>query len=386
MYTSTEKKSKTFSQTESNMAAVKVTLRKREYPSGRVSLYLDFYPAIRNPRTMQMTRREYLGIYIMKSPRTAADRRNNATKLKQAEAIRAQREISLINEQYGFLDKSKGQMSVLEYFYSVLQGHDKKWRIVYEHFNIFVKGKCTFDEITVDFCNKFREYLSTTKRIKSDTLKLSQNSAAGYWSTFRAFLAIAFKEGYLTENVNDYLDKLDTQETKREYLTMEELTTLAKTECDFPVLKNASIFSCLTGLRLSDILQLEWSHIQDYPGGGKCIRIKTEKTDTEATIPISDQALELCGTPSEGQIFKGLTRQMVNSRLKPWVKSAGIDKYITFHCFRHTYATLLIAGGTDIYTVSKMLTHKNVSTTQIYADLVNEKKKAAAEVIKIKEE
>lgn len=189
------------------MAAVKVTLRKREYPSGRVALYLDFYPAIRNPRTMQMTRREYLGIYIMKSPRTAADRRNNATKLKQAEAIRAQREISLINEQYGFLDKSKGQMSVLEYFYSVLQGHDKKWRIVYEHFNIFVKGKCTFDEITVDFCNKFREYLSTTKRIKSDTLKLSQNSAAGYWSTFRAFLAIAFKEGYLTENVNDYLGK-----------------------------------------------------------------------------------------------------------------------------------------------------------------------------------
>ena len=220
----------------------------------------------------------------MKSPRTAADRRNNATKLKQAEAIRAQREISLINEQYGFLDKSKGQMSVLEYFYSILQGHDKKWRIVYEHFNIFVKGKCTFDEITVDFCNKFREYLSTTKRIKSDTLKLSQNSAAGYWSTFRAFLAIAFKEGYLTENVNDYLDKLDTQETKREYLTMEELTTLAKSECDFPVLKNASIFSCLTGLRLSDILQLEWSHIQDYPGGGKCIRIKTEKTDTEATM------------------------------------------------------------------------------------------------------
>lgn len=247
------------------MGAVKVTLRKREYASGKISLYLDFYPAIRNPRTMQMTRREYLGIYIMKSPRTAADRRVNAAKLKQAEAIRAQREISLINEQYGFLDKGKGMMNVLEYFYSILPGHDKKWRIVYEHFNIFVKGQCNFDELTVDFCNKFREYLGTTTRIKSDHLKLSQNSAAGYWSTFRAFLAIAFKEGYLKENVNDYLDKIETQETKREYLTQEELQIIADSHCDYPVLKSASLFSCLTGLRLSDILQLEWHHIQDYP-------------------------------------------------------------------------------------------------------------------------
>ncbi|MCM1502058.1 MAG: site-specific integrase [Bacteroidales bacterium] len=333
---------------------------------------------------MQMTRREYLGIYLMK-PCTAADRKSNAMKLKQAEAIRAEREISLINEQYGFLDKTKARMSVLDYFYSLLPNKDKKWRIVYEHFNIFVKGKCTFAEVNVDLCNKFREHLSTTNRIKSDKLKLSQNSEAGYWSTFRAFLAIAFKEGYLKENVNDYLDKLETKETRREFLTLDELNLLAKPECDYPVLKAASLFSCLTGLRLSDILQLEWKHIEDYSSGGKCVRIKTEKTDTEATIPISDQALSLCGEPSDGLIFKGLTRQLVNGRFKSWVKSAGIDKYITFHCFRHTYATLMIAGGADIYTVSKMLTHKNVSTTQIYADIVNEKKRQAAEIIKIEE-
>ena len=367
------------------MGSTKVTLRKREYPSGKVSLYLDFYPAIKNPRTGEESRREYLGIYIMKSPRTAQERRINATKLKQAEAIRAQRELSLINEQYGFIDKSKAKMDAVEYFYSLMLTKGPKWLGAYDHFNKFVHGKCAFKDLNVELCNGFREYLLTAKRLNSKKLQISQNSASGYWSTFRAFLASAYKEGYLKENINDNLDKIELKETRREYLTMGELRRLYNTPCEFPVLREASLFSCLTGLRISDILALTWNDVRDFPDGGKCIRICTEKTDTEATIPISEEALALCGPPSSGLVFKGLTRNMVNTYLKPWLKQAGITKYITFHCFRHTYATQLIAGGADIYTVSKMLTHKNVSTTQIYADLIDKKKREAAEVIKIKE-
>ena len=367
------------------MGSTKVTLRKREYPSGKVSLYLDFYPAIKNPRTGEESRREYLGIYIMKSPRTAQERRINATKMKQAEAIRAQRELSLINEQYGFIDKSKAKMDAVEYFYSLMLTKGPKWLGAYDHFNKFVHGKCAFKDLNVELCNGFREYLLTAKRLNSKKLQISQNSASGYWSTFRAFLASAYKEGYLKENINDNLDKIELKETRREYLTMDELRRLYNTPCEFPVLRKASLFSCLTGLRISDILALTWNDVRDFPDGGKCIRICTEKTDTEATIPISEEALALCGPPSTGIVFKGLTRNMVNTYLKPWLKQAGITKYITFHCFRHTYATQLIAGGADIYTVSKMLTHKNVSTTQIYADLIDKKKREAAEVIKIKE-
>ena len=367
------------------MGSTKVTLRKREYPSGKVSLYLDYYPAIKNPRTGEESRREYLGIYIMKSPRTAQERRINATKLKQAEAIRAQRELSLINEQYGFIDKSKAKMDAVEYFYSLMLTKGPKWLGAYDHFNKFVHGKCAFKDLNVELCNGFREYLLTAKRLNSKKLQISQNSASGYWSTFRAFLASAYKEGYLKENINDNLDKIELKETRREYLTMDELRRLYNTPCEFPVLREASLFSCLTGLRISDILALTWNDVRDFPDGGKCIRICTEKTDTEATIPISEEALALCGPPSSGLVFKGLTRNMVNTYLKPWLKQAGITKYITFHCFRHTYATQLIAGGADIYTVSKMLTHKNVSTTQIYADLIDKKKREAAEVIKIKE-
>jgi integrase len=197
-------------------------------------------------------------------------------------------------------------------------------------------------------------------------------------------LKIAYKEKLFRENLNDYLDSIDTTDVKKEYLTLDELKKLANAPCDIPVLKSASLFSCMTGLRISDILKLEWSEIVPASEGGYCMRLRTEKTETETTLPISDEAMNLCGEQSHGKVFKGLQRSMTQRPLKDWIKQAGIDKKITFHCFRHTFATLQIALGTDIYTVSKMLTHKNVTTTQIYADLVSSKKRESANKITLK--
>ena len=180
----------------------------------------------------------------------------------------------------------------------------------------------------------------------------------------------AHRDKYLRENQNDYLERIEENEVKKEYLTGEELKKLAATPCKIPVLKSASLFSCLTGLRISDILNLKWEHIQMAPDRGYCIRIRTQKTQTEATLPISMEAYELCGEPDTGTVFKGFKRSMAQHPLKEWLKSAGITKSMSFHCFRHSYAVLQVSAGTDIYTVSKMMTHKKVSTTQIYADLV----------------
>ncbi len=91
-----------------------------------------------------------------------------------------------------------------------------------------------------------------------------------------------------------------------EYLTLNEVKQLAATPCDIPVLKAASLFACLTGLRISDILNLQWEDFAIAPDQGYCLRIKTQKTQTEATIPISYEAYELCGTPDTGKVFKGL--------------------------------------------------------------------------------
>lgn len=138
----------------------------------------------------------------------------------------------------------------------------------------------------------------------------------------------AYLEKYLKENLNDYLETIDEDDVHKEFLTAEELKRLATTPCKIDVLRRASLFSCLTGLRFSDVQNLQWENIMPASDGGYCMRIRTIKTGT--------------------------------------------------------YATLQIAAGTDIYTVSKMLTHRNVTTTQIYADLVNAKKRETVNKITLK--
>ncbi len=348
------------------------------------SLYLDFYPPIRDSFTMRMTRRESLGIYIYAKPKNEMEREFNQEMIMKGEVIRGLRVQSLINEEFGFLDVNKKKADFLAYFKTKAEKKDQKWMKVYLHFYKFVNGKCSFGDVTVELCNKFRDYLLNAHHLKRKNQKISQNSAAGYFSTFRALLKIAYKEKFFRENLNDFLDSIETTDVKIEYLTLEEVKKLVETPCKIPVLKEASLFSCLTGLRISDILNLYWRDVVPASEGGYCMRIRTEKTETETTLPISDEALELCGERSDGKVFKGLKRFMVFQPLKNWVEDAGITKHITFHCFRHTYATLQIALGTDIYTVSKMLTHKNVSTTQIYADLVNAKKRESANKISLR--
>lgn len=368
------------------MKATKVTLRQRLLNSGKITLYLDFYPPFKDPVTKKDIRHEYLGIYLVKNPKFAIEKEANKEKLHQAEAIRSQRELSIIRGQYEFLDKLTPKMDFLAYFRKKLESKDQKWIRVYDHFSNYCKGSCRIGDLTVPFCEGFREYLLNAKQLRDEEKDLSQNSAAGYWSTFRGCLKIAYHERLLKENLNDYLEPIAAVSGRREFLTLEEVRMLADTPCDVPDLKNASLFSCLTGLRISDILALTWSNIVKAQDGGWCIRIRTEKTDTEATLPLTDEAYQLCGEPSTGLVFKNLRRYYTHAPLKEWVKSAGITKHITFHCFRHTFATLQVNEGTDIYTVSHLLTHANVGTTQIYADIVDKSKREAVERIKIREE
>lgn len=239
-----------------------------------------------------------------------------------------------------------------------------------------------FGDIDLNLIEDYKEYLINAPQGGSKTGTISRNTASTYFSIFKAALHQAFIDGYLTIDLAAKSKNIYYEESQREYLTLEELNKLAATPCDSPILKRVALFSALTGLRHSDIKQLKWKDLVKDQEHYR-ILFTQQKTKGVEYMPISDQAYQLCGERGDYErlIFEGLQDPSWISRpIAKWIEAAGITKHITFHCFRHTYATLQL---TDIYTVSKMLGHKKVTTTQIYAKIVDEKKEAAADAIKI---
>ena len=357
-----------------------VTLRSRPMKNGMLSLYLDYYPGFRDKITMKITRHESLGIYVYPKPENKAQKDYNEVMIEKAEAIRCRVFAQVVNENYEFFDKSALKSDFLQYYREVMAKKNQKWQFVYAHFAHFVDGHCTCEEVTYDLCQKFKEYLLTARNLKN-TKYMSRNSVAGYWSTFRAFLNIAYRDKMIKDNVNDYLDRIKYVATEKQSLTLEELRTLFNTPCDIPVLKKASIFSCLTGLRRSDIINLEWNNFRTYADGDMYIEFVSQKTKQKNIIPVKEETYTFIGPRDSGKVFKGFTRLMTQKPLRDWLDDAGISKNITFHSFRHTFASLQLEMGTDIYTVQQLLAHKNVSTTQIYAQHADPKRREAANKI-----
>lgn len=214
-----------------------VTLRTRPLKNGMLSFYLDYYPGYRDQETMKTIRHEGLNIYIYANPKNQRERDFNATMSEKAEAIRCRRFEAIVNERYDFFDKRKYKADFLEYYRKQLPKHDQKWEFVYQHFYNFVHGKCTFEEIDVELCNKFREYLLNARQLKRDGY-ITRNSASGYWSTFRGFLKILYRNRLIKANINDFLEKIEPEDVVKDYLSVEELYCLAETPCKIPVLKN----------------------------------------------------------------------------------------------------------------------------------------------------
>ena len=382
--------------------ATKVSLRQKKISKGRKSLYLDFYPPIPHPETGEPTRREFLGLYIFEKPKTPIDKQHNTETLKIGESIRQKRENFLNKpEIYSQYEKEQlklkelGEQCFVEYFTKLANkrkasNHDN-WVSALNYLDTFTNGSLKFADLNQKFLEDFKDYLLTTKSNRSNKTTLSQNSAASYYSKVKAALKQAYRDGILQYDLNAKVEPIKERETRREYLTLEELNKLVKTDCNNPLLKRAALFSALTGLRFSDIQKMTWGELEYINEEGYSLNFTQKKTKGVEVLPISDLAYSFTeGTkdpknmPKDKQVFEGLKYSAYqNKHLFQWIGAAGITKHITFHCFRHTFASLLLFYGFDIYTIKNMLTHTDLKSTQVYAKVGDKNKRAAANVIKL---
>jgi integrase len=404
---------------------MKVTLRSKPISKGRQALYLDFYPPISHTETGKLTRRQFLELYVnneieyeeqsycnekgepqkklvpilgknnqpKKAKLSSIDKEHNKRTIALAENIKAQRQLQIQDEDYGFLKKGNGNTDFLSYFKKLADHHKNKstgdrnnWVSVYNYLYQFTNGSCLSKGITESLCIEFKEYLQSSLTFVETKKQLANNSAVGYFNIFKRVVKTAFREKLLPEDFAKYIPGIKKTETRREYLTYEELRLLATKDCDLPTLKKAALFSALTGLRYSDIEKLKWSEIQGDEKDGYLIHFTQKKTKGVETLPISKEAFNIVGPCGEAdaKVFpKMLYSAWQNQKLQEWAYKAGIYRKITFHSFRHTFATLQLTLGTDIYTVSKMLGHRDLHTTQAYAKIIDKTKREAAERIRI---
>src|SRR5690554_1071898 len=380
----------------------KVTLRQKKISKGRKSLYLDFYPPIPHPETGEPTRREFLGLYIYEKPKTPFDKQHNIETLQIGESIRQKQENFLNKpEIYSEYEKEQlrkkelGEQCFVEYFRKLANkrkasNHDN-WVSALNYLHTFTNGSLKFADLNEKYLEDFKDYLLTTKSKKSSKTTLSRNSAVSYFNKVKAALKQAYKDGILQYDLNAKIKPVKAAETRKEYLTIDELNKLVKTPCNDVLLKRAALFSALTGLRFSDIQKMTWGELEYIKGQGYFLNFNQKKTKGVEVLPISEQAYSFTegaenpkDMPQDKPVFDGLKYSAYhNKHLFQWIGAAGITKDITFHCFRNTFATLQLFSGTDIYTVSKMLGHKDLKTTQVYAKIVDEAKRTAANKIKL---
>lgn len=286
--------------------ATKVSLRQKPISKGRRSLYLDFYPPIPHPESGEPTRRKFLGIYVVEKPKTSLDKQNKKETMVIAEQIRAKEENRLNKldaysdfEKEQVLKREKGKMDFISFFTDLANmrkssNHDN-WVSSIKYLIDYTGGSLRFYELDEKWCEGFRNYLLTTKSRKSDKVKLFTNSAVSYFNKFRVAIGMAYRDGYLQNDLKSRVKPIKTEEASRAFLTLDEVNRLAKTPCNDLLLKKAALFSCLTGLRLSDIQKLTWSEVEYIKGEGAFLRFTQKKTKGVEVMPISDQAFKLLG-------------------------------------------------------------------------------------------
>ncbi len=371
--------------TKKKLADDSVKVRFKTLADGRKSVYLDSCAA--GKRTY-----DFLKLYLLPETDQEAVRKNRAT-MKKVGELQRERTLQLMgirSENADGCTRLHPEMLLSEWIDEYIDGQ-KRFGI--KNLAVITKVGRMLKELAPDvrmsqvdreFCLKFIDYLRNGHRSRFGQ-PVNQMTAWGYQSKFRAALNAAVRANVLKKNPMKQIeaaDKIAMPETRREYLTINEVKRLIATPCYRERVKQAYLFCCFSGLRYGDMANLRWRDLS-RDNGQWYVSIVQSKTSEPLRLPLSKMALEWLPVQDdnvpEDIVFSDLPdRSDVGNHLKNWVWAAGIHKDICFHTSRHTYATMLLTLGADLFTVCKLLGHRSVRSTQVYAKIIDKKKDDAA--------
>lgn len=350
-----------------------VHIRRKKMKQGGFSLYLDVY--WRGSRSY-----EFLNMYLIPE-RSPQDKQRNRQTIQLAEAIKSKRIVELQNNFYGFENEKNRKIKFFDYLKNFEDSYKQKFQLssygtfatLKKYLNEYASPKTLLQDIDTDWIKGFKQFLCRGMNVK----KLKSNTKWLYFNHFLAIINAAYKDGYFLKNPANGIEKFPKIYNERVYLSIEEVNALINTPCRDIPMRNAFLFSCLTGLRMSDIHNMVWRQVSQIEGFTR-VTFRQQKTKILQYLDLSPQAVVFMGERKDDNclVFNGFRYDHYTShKLRAWARRAGISKPITFHSARHTFAVMMITLGTDIYTLSKLLGHHSISTTQIYASIIDAKKR-----------
>lgn len=389
-------------------------LGQKTLTDGRISLYLEYYrgydmkPVLNEYgvqdyyteganegkpiyKIIHHRSKEFLSLYLIAKPRTPIERQKNKETLELAKKIRFEREQQFLEDREGYRLKRETQVNFLDYFQTYINNYTKAdvrmIKIAYNRFRDFLHDTPEYnrfetyikpEQIDKDMMEAFTEYLQS--RSKGEGAKT-------IYQRFKKVINFAIDHEIIKKNpCKGVTIKVDDNILRKEILSDDEIALLMENRHprENTNITNAFLFCLFTGIRFVDVKDLTFANV-DY--SNKLLKfeqnkVKGHSANSGVTIPLDDGLLRLIGTPTEAQnrdslIFPLPTYWMCLKALQRWVDRAGINKHITWHCARHSFAVGVLSDGGNVKTVADLLGHSDLKHTEKYLRAVDELKKKA---------
>lgn len=374
-------------------------LKEKKLQNGKIALYLDYYlgrvDEVDKETGCKVSKvkrqRQYLKLYLLANPRTPKERESNKTTKELAKKIRAEKEQELKQQMYGYRLERPQTTNFHDYYQEYIDNYKKQdirnLKLAYRRFVDFLNDTPKYkqyisfikpQEITKDLITDFTEYLKSRSYGKG---------ADSLYSRFKKVIKYGVEHDVFKKNPCEGVRiKTDENIIRKDILSVEEIMCLYNThyEKENPIIRRAFIFCCYTGLRNCDVRSLTFANV-DF--ANKLLHFEQNKTKGHSAasgviIPLNDNLLKLIGHPQQESnrndvIFPLPSIESCNKSLKYWASKAGVEKHLSWHCARHSFAVNVLNGGANIKVVASLLGHSGLKHIDKYLRAVDKLKEDA---------